>query len=163
MLTTSQIADAVRNDYPDKSFKLGNREFPIHDLDYDSYIEFMELARPIIVSLANTITPVMKDQKLDFDLNYGKLDFGSLIKLAGNELPRMAHICCRQSDPKVSIADVKRLARRPHNLIEVVLLQVKHNELVKEFADFFPRLKESVLGLAPDTAEMTEQPSTTTE
>jgi hypothetical protein len=62
----------------------------------------------------------------------------------------MAWICCKQSDSKVSIADVKRLARRPFPLIEAVLLQIKHNEIVKEFQSFFPRLGKIIGELVPE-------------
>lgn len=148
-LTATDIHNAVRNEYPGQSFMLGDREFPIKSLAYDDYLEFVDLARPIVEAVANSLELQSESGDPSIGFNPVNLDFKQLIKLAGTELPRMAWICCKQSDPKISINDVKRLARRPFPLIEIVLLQVKHNELVKEFQSFFPRLGKIIGELVP--------------
>lgn len=164
-ITPTQVANAARNDYQTEeghSFTLGDRQFEIKDLDYDSYIEFCNLARPIIAAVSGALE--LSDGKnnngeMGLSFNPATMDFDQLIGLAGKELPRMAHICCRQSDPKIKVDEVKRLARRPHFLLEAVLLQVKHNQLVKEFADFFPRIAAAMNDLVP-TAQEAMTPTT---
>jgi hypothetical protein len=74
----------------------------------------------------------------------------------------MFWVCCRMSDPKIKIEDVKRLAGRPHVLLEIVLLQIKHNEIVKEFADFFPRIAKALETLAPEASALAAPMTTTT-
>jgi hypothetical protein len=152
-LTSEQIHNAVRNEYPDKSFQLGDRTFPVKDLSYDDYLEFCDLARPIIESVVGIVDLSMADGKSDVEFNPAGLDFNQIIKLAGKELPRMAWICCRQSDPNITIDEVKRLARRPMALLTVVLAQVQHNQMVQEFVDFFQSLAQRVSGLAPELAQ----------
>lgn len=166
-LSATTIAQAVRNE-PSATFLLGDRTFDIKDLDYDSYIEFCDLARPIITSVADSLEVNNEGGKLDLQFNFLNIDSANLIKLAGKELPRMAWICCKQSDPKIKIEDVKRLGRRPLVMLEVVLKQVKHNEMVKEFADFFPRIASALTELMPAAKEAmepipVEQPQSDTE
>lgn len=150
------IHDAVRNEYH-KFFSLGDRQFDLKDLAYDDYLEFIDLARPIIESVADSLNVVADNAGgSEVKLDPLGLDFQKLIKLAGHELPRMAWICCKQSDPKISIADVKRLARRPYPLLEVVLLQVQHNKLIEELQDFFPRLGKIVGEMVPEAKAAVE-------
>lgn len=151
-----EIHNAVRNEHH-KHFVLGDREFPIKDLAYDDYLEFIDLARPIIESVADSLNVVGDGAGgSEVKLDPLGLDFQKLIKLAGHELPRMAWICCKQSDPKIAIADVKRLAKRPFPLIEVVLIQVQHNKLIEEFQDFFPRLGKIVGEMVPEAQAAVE-------
>ena len=155
-LTESQIADAVRNDYPEASFTLGQSEaartFPIKDLSYDAYIEFLKVGKPILDLVIGAIT-VTTDENGDSQIAFNKeaVDLDLVIEMAGTSLPRLAHLCCKQSDPKITVDQVKALARRPMDLLDVVLKQVKHNQLVQEFADFFPRLVTSLSQLAPES------------
>jgi hypothetical protein len=156
-LSITDIAKAARNE-PNGSFTLTNshtgdtRTFDIKDLDYDSYIEFCDLARPIILAVSGAID-MAPDPTGEMKLQFTPrgIDFDQLIKLAGTELPRMAWLCCKQSAPNISVAQVKALARRPHVMLEVVLKQIKQNEIVKEFADFFPRIAAGLQDLLPAT------------
>lgn len=153
-LTQSEIARAARNE-PVGTFTLKNshtgeeRTFELKDLEYDSYIEFVDLARPIITAVAGSVQS--KDNHGEFQLafNPAGIDFGELIRLAGKELPRMALIICRQSDPRIKLEEVKRLGRRPMQLLEIVLMQIKQNSIVQEFADFFPRIATALQELLP--------------
>lgn len=153
-LSQSEISRAARNE-PVGSFTLKNthtgeeREFELKDLEYDSYIEFVDLARPIIAAVAGAVQS--RDNHGEFQLAFDPagIDFGELIRLAGKELPRMALIVCRQSDPKIKLDDVKRLGRRPMQLLEIVLQQIKQNQIVQEFSDFFPRIATALQELLP--------------
>jgi hypothetical protein len=143
---------AVRNEARG-TFTLGDRVFEIKDLQYDDYIEFCDLARPIITAVSQSLELNQENGQLDLQFNFGNLDFRQLLQLSKEELPRMAWLCCKQTDPKIKLAEVKRLARRPQTMLEVVLAQVKHNDLVKEFADFFPRMASALNELVPAATE----------
>jgi hypothetical protein len=167
MLTEEQIHRAARNEAVG-TFRLTHpktgefKEFELEDLDYDSYIEFCELARPIVSSVYNafSINSEAGEVKLGFDPT--SVDFSELLRLAGKELPKMAWLCCRLSDPKIKIEEVKRLAHRPHAMLEVVMMQIKHNQIVQEFADFFPRIAKAIEDLAPPAMTTTTEASDST-
>jgi hypothetical protein len=77
-----------------------------------------------------------------------------MIKLCGKELPRMAWLVCKQSQPKITDKEVAELAKRPQRLVEIVLLQVLHNNMIQEFGSFFQRLTAMVTNLVPDMAKV---------
>lgn len=151
--TKEQIYDVARNEHH-KTFKLGEREFPIKDLDYDSYLEFMELSYPIIQAVTDSLELTSSNGEPDVAFNPATFDVGKIIKLAGSNLPRMTWLCCKQSDPAITIPEVKRLARRPHVMIQVVFEQIKHNKLVEEIRDFFQSMAPAVRSLAPEAAAL---------
>lgn len=128
-----------------------SRTFERKHLTYDAYIEFCKLAYPIITAVGSGLKIGSDKGVMDFDFDPTTLDYQQLLGMCGAELPRMAHLCCKQSDPKITLEDVKRLGYRPQNLLAVVLAQVKHNDMVKEFADFFPTLVEKITALIPET------------
>lgn len=156
-LTTSTIMQAARNEAAG-TFTLSNpsgesKTFEIKHLSYDAYIEFCELARPILTTMSGALALDMSNGEFGLKFNPLNIDYEQVIKLAGKELPRMAWLCCKQSDPKITIDEVKRLGHRPQNLIAVVLQQVKHNDMVKEFADFFPQIVGQLTDLLPAAQE----------
>lgn len=158
-LTPTDIAKAVRNE-PRGTFTLGDEEFgvtprtfEIKDLDYDSYIEFVDLARPILSALAESLQVTQDNGELGLQFDPSSLNYEELIKLAGSKLPRMAWLCCKQSDRSIKLDEVKRLGRRPHNLLMVVIEQVKANKLVEEFARAFPQIAASLKELVPAATE----------
>jgi hypothetical protein len=166
-LSTSDIGRALRNDGV-ASFALTNertgesRTFERKDLGYDEYIEFCELARPIIAAVSGAMDINSVGGEVQIGFNPIGLDYGELLKLAGKELPKMAWLCCHASDPKIKVDDIKRLGRRPLVLLEVVLAQIQHNQIVQEFADFFPRIAKALENLAPQASQaMTPVPATT--
>jgi hypothetical protein len=135
------------------TFTLGTREFEIKDLEYDDYLEFCRMAQPIIKAVANAVEPKIEGGRISTQLNPAGIDFDVLIELAGKQLVKMAMICCRQSEPKITEKEVKKLGRRPQNLLEVVLLQIHHNGLVQEFVDFFQRMSSRVAEMMPAAQE----------
>lgn len=152
-LTKEQIFDAARNEHH-KTFKLGDREFPIKDLDYDSYLEFLELTHPILQVVIGSLEVVSNNGDPDVSFNPAGFDVQKMIQLAGKSLPRMVWLCCKQTDPKITVEDVKRLARRPQAMIQIVIEQVRHNQMIKEFADFFKQASQSLRALAPEVKEV---------
>jgi hypothetical protein len=104
-----------------------------------------------------------KNGEMKVDFNPANLDFDLIIKLCGKELPKMAGIICRQSQPKIKDNEVAALARRPQKLIEVILLQVMHNNMIQEFGAFFQRLTAMVTNLMPDMAQVAAPAEVTTD
>lgn len=161
---SEDLVHAVRRNDHNKSFKLGNRTFELKDLSYDDYVQFVKHSGPLVESVVSVIQPVLKNDKdgqlvTDFELSVKGLDMDGLAELAGHNLPLLAQLACKQSDPSITIEQVKDLAmhrdnesRGPMALIEVVLKQVAHNKIVEEIAAAFPRLGSLVADLAPSLA-----------
>lgn len=165
------IHSAVNNDY-NKKFILGDRVFDLKDLEYDDYVLFIKLSQPIVESIVGVIQPVImqaKDGKMisDLDLDLSGIDVQVIADLAGYNLPLMTHLCCKQSDPRVTIDDVKKLSmiknssgvRGPLQMAEVIMKQVVHNQMIEEFVNFFPRLG----GLIDELALSSKKNSTAKE
>jgi hypothetical protein len=150
-----QVHNAIRNEHGatfwigDKA--KGGREFPIKDLSYDDYMEFLELSRPIIQAVVEMVK--VEDNGTPngaITADMANLSIDTIVGLAGKNLPRMAWICARQSDPLITEDEVKRLARRPFHLVPPIIAQVKHNELAKEIMDFFLTAPALVTEMIPD-------------
>lgn len=166
-LSTTDIAKATRNEgygtflleNPHANDGKGDsREFELKHLDYDSYLEFCDLARPILQTVAGGLD-LGGLASGDLQFNPAKIDFGEILRQAGSELPRMVWLCCKQTDPKITLEEVKRLGYRPQAMLTVVLKQIKHNEMVQEFASFFPKIVEQFTALLPDM-EQAVKPTT---
>ena len=155
-ITDEQKIQAAQNEWG-KTFKLGpagsEREFEIKDLPYFDYIEFMSLAKPLIKIAAGSLEMGNSGGELVADFNPGNLDFDEIIKICGKELPRMGQLICKQTDPKIKAEEVAVLAHRPQRLIELVLLQILHNNMIQEFGNFFTRLTAMVTVMMPDLAK----------
>lgn len=144
---------AVKNEWG-KTFTLGDRQFEIKDLEYYDYLEFITLAKPLVAVAASGIALNEDGGELKIDFDPTNLDFDKIISLAGKELPRLAYLVCRQSEPKIKEQEVAMLARRPQRLIEVILLQILHNKMIEEFGAFFQRLTAMVSTMLPDAAKV---------
>lgn len=152
-LTEQQVISGAKNEWG-KEFTLGSKTFEVKDLGYFDYIEFIQLAKPLVSVAASALEMGAKDGEMKVDFNPANLDFDQIIKLCGKELPRLAGIVCRQSEPKITDKQVAELAHRPQRLVEVVLLQVMHNNMIQEFGAFFQRLTGMVTSLVPDMAKV---------
>jgi hypothetical protein len=153
--TPEQIIAAAKNEY-DKEFTIGEgkdaKTFQLKDLGYFDYIEFIQLAKPLVTLAATALEMNSKDGEMKVDFNPANIDFDAIIKMCGKELPRMAGIVCRQSQPDTKDKQVAELAKRPQRLIEIVLLQVAHGKMIEEFGGFFQRLTAMVSNLVPTAA-----------
>jgi hypothetical protein len=152
-LTEQEVIAGAKNEWQ-KEFTLGAKTFEVKDLGYFDYIEFIGLAKPLVTVAASALEMGTKDGEMKVEFNPANLDLDQIIKLCGKELPRMAGIVCRQSMPKISDKEVAELARRPQRLVEIVLLQVMHNNMIQEFGTFFQRLTGMVTSLVPDMAKV---------
>lgn len=158
-MSEKQITDldkvqAAQNEWG-KTFKLGDQEFELKDLPYFDYIEFMQLAKPIISVAAGALDLGNENGEIKVDFNPAGLDFDQIIALCGKELPRMGQIICKQSQPKIKAEEVAMLAHRPQRLIEIVLMQIMHNGMIQEFGSFFTRLTAMVSVMMPDLVKTT--------
>ncbi len=161
-VTPEQMLAAAKNEWG-KVFKLGDVEFEIKDLPYFDYIEFMQLAKPIISVIAGSLELGNKDGELDVDFNPMNLDFEQIIGMCGKELPKMGQLICKQTQPKIKADEVANLAHRPQRIVEIVILQILHNNMIQEFGAFFQRLTSMVTVMMPDLAKVATPSAPPTE
>jgi hypothetical protein len=152
-LTDRQKIAAAKNEWG-KTFTLGEgenaRQFELKDLPYFDYIEFVQLVKPVIEIVAGTLDLTGKHGEMDLEFNPANLDFDQIIKIAGKDLPKMAQIICKQSAPGIKSEEVANLARRPQRLLEIVLMQILHHNMIQEFTAFFQRLTTMATVVMPD-------------
>lgn len=156
-LTQGDINKAVSNEGYG-TVTLGGKEFDIKHFSYDDYLEFVELVPPVMSAFAKGLeinADPVHGAALQF--NPMAIDHKALIKVAKNELVRMAWLCLKQSQPGISQRDVKALARHPMELLDVVMRFVEHNEMVKVFADFFQRTLSTLAKMAPELNQVMGQ------
>jgi hypothetical protein len=133
-LSNEQLVRAALN-LPSDEFELGGRRFKVVDLGYDDYLEFLNLLSPFVDIVVGKITGNISVPGIDLDVN--NMNSASFIALIGNKLPELATIVCRQTEPSITVEEVKALARKPTALIPPVIKQVTQNGMVKDFTDFF--------------------------
>ena len=153
-LTEEQKISAAKNEWG-KTFRLGDREFEIKDLGYFDYLEFVSLVRPLIGVITEGLQLGDAGGELNLNFDPASIDLDKILGLCGKELPKMAQLVCKQTDPKNKAEEVAELARRPQRLVEVVLMQIMHNKMIEEFGNFFTRLTSMVTVLMPDVAKAT--------
>src|SRR4051812_8904860 len=98
-LTTSDKIKAVQNEGYG-TFTLGDREFEIKHLSYDSYLEFCEIVPNVVGAIASGLE-LANDAELgaSLRLNPAAINHVELFRLAKTDLPRLAWLCCKQADP----------------------------------------------------------------
>jgi len=129
----------------DIKFTLGEKEFKVVDLPYDDYLKFLSYLTPMLEVFIGSLasTGGVRVMKPTSDINAG-----SIIKYCGESLPQIVCIVCNQTDPTVTTEDVKKWAKSPFVLCNIVLLQIEKNAIISDFASFFasvlPLLKSSL-------------------
>jgi hypothetical protein len=165
-ITQEQALAAAKNEW-DKVFTLGpdKQRFEIKDLPYFDYLEFVTLVKPIIAIGANTIDFKGEGGELDIVFDPTTLDFDKVIAVAGKDLPKLGRLILKQTNPKITAEEAALLAHRPQRLIEIIIMQILHNNMIQEFGAFFTRLKAMVTVMLPDLANAVAPtgPETTTE
>jgi hypothetical protein len=121
------------NDPTDVVVKLGGREFPIKDLPYDDYLQFLLKLQPLLESIVGKIAS-FKGVSMDTGES---LTSSALLKYCGTALPELVRLICKQSVPDVTTDDIKRLCPSPFLMASVVMAQVQQNRMISDFADFF--------------------------
>lgn len=150
-LTNADLGRAMLN-LPADEFMLGDRIFQIVDLPYDDYTMFLGYIAPLIENICKRIVlsksggvELPDGIKLDAS-TFGAFD---LLQICGKSLPEMAQIVCKQTDPDITVADVKRLAKKPLPLADVVLKQIVQNGMIKDFKDFFGQMISMLKAMSP--------------
>lgn len=166
VLSQETIVAAATNTWG-KEFTLGEgdkqRVFSVKDLDYFSYVEFVTRAKPLITLAANGMEYKSDGGVLDLQFNPANLDIDAILASCMKDLPKLAWLVCKQTDPAIKPEEVANLAHRPQRLIEIIMLQVMHNNMIQEFGTFFQRLTGLVMAMMPDMAKATQPSETVSE
>ena len=139
-LSSAEISRAFTNDpvLSTDDFQLGDRTFKVVDLGYDDYITFMTMLEPLLSALVGKISAKSGLKLPDIDL--GTFTISGLTSYCKDSLPEMVRIICSQTDPTITIEEVKTLGKTPFKLAEIVIIQVNRNGIVKEFTAFFGQI-----------------------
>src|SRR6185436_10259233 len=92
-------------------FKMGDKEYPILDLPYDDYIQFLALLQPFLEAFTGQLA-----KAAGLGDNSGAATATSLIKYCAETLPEMVQIIARQSVPAITVQDVKILCKTPFKM-----------------------------------------------
>lgn len=131
---------------PADTFVLGDKTFEIKDLPYDDYLQFVGLVSPLIDVLVNRVKTQMSATIPGIDLDTTKFNAAQIIQFCGSTLPEMVHIICRQTDPDITVDEIKRLAGRPTVLANIVMQQMIQNGIIQDFTDFFGQMVRTLRG-----------------
>ena len=150
-LTQVEINQAATNDpfLANVKVTIGDRTFPILDLEYDDYVLFLSHLQPLIKGVFGKLASLSNMSNLDVD----QINGASLIEYCADALPEMVRIVCKQSDPTITADEVKKLAKNPCKMASIVLEQVQQNRMISDFTDFFvqilPLMKVATEATAP--------------
>jgi hypothetical protein len=123
------------------NFKLGDVEFTIKDLSYDDYMEFITMLSPVIDTLFSKVAERSGVNIPGVQINTSSISIKAIFDYCANDLPNMAHIVTRQSRPDLDVEAIKNLGKTPIMLAQVVMAQLKRNNVIAEMADFFRLLQ----------------------
>jgi hypothetical protein len=128
-LTQTDIIRAATNDpsLATREFTLGDRTFKVVDLKYDDYLTFLSHLQPLLQAVMSTMTGET-------------LDVAQILKHCGAKLPEMVLLMCRQTDPNITIDEIKELGRTPFKMAQTVLVQIEHNRMIQDISDFFEQI-----------------------
>lgn len=141
-LTNEQINRAAWNDAVEH-FTLGGREFKIVDLPYDDYTRFLSYIAPL---MEHIVKKMVLSQAAGLALPDGialeptSFTAFDLLKVCTDNLPQMAQLVCKQTDPFITVEDVKKLAGKPMPLADIIIRQIVQNGMIGDFKDFFERM-----------------------
>jgi hypothetical protein len=147
----TDVSRAIVNS-PVAEFTLGDRTFRLVDLPYDDYLLFASHLTPLLEVVFGSLAGVM-------DVNVTpktSITAASVIEYAGSSLPELVRIVCSQTDPDISIGEIKKMSlqgspKGPFKLAEIVLKQIEQNKIINDFASFFGQmlpLMKNVLSLS---------------
>lgn len=136
-----QLIRAAINIPVDK-FQLGDQMFDIVDLPYDDYILFISHLAPLIEILVTHLTNTNDLKIPGISLSPEYVTPRLLLELCGSTMPDMVQLMCKQTDPDITVEEVKKLAKRPTVLASAILKQITQNGIIKEFGDFFGQVTQ---------------------
>ena len=129
-----QIVHGVTNSAAtsDTTVQLGDRTFKLVHLPYDDYTDFICLAEPVLKSIMQGLSNGFGDSLA--------VEATSIVKPLLKTLPEIVFICLKQTDPNITISEIKTLAKSPMPLAKIVVAQAQHNGMIQEFSDFFAQM-----------------------
>lgn len=139
LLTEEQILAAATNLpalSPDQ-FKLGDRVFKIVHLPYDDYVTFLGYLQPFLAALVNKKSAAVSIPGINLGAS---ADPGALLQFCSGDLPEMVRLIAKQSEPDISIREIKDLAGNPFVLAGVVIQQLARNQMIGDFVSFFKQV-----------------------
>jgi hypothetical protein len=152
-LTPQQITHAATNS-PELStaeVQLGGRTFKVVHLPYKEYLLFLSKLQPLMEAVFGHVS-----SKIGFSVDGPQLSgiaAGSIFKYCLNDLPEMASIVLRQTDPTITAEIVTEQTSSPFELTNIVFAQIEHNKMIDHIMDFFvqiaPYLKLGKLMTSP--------------
>lgn len=133
-LTEKQVVAAATNapELSEDEVLLGDRVVKVVDLPYDDYVTFLAYLQPAVEAFAAKL-----GEAAGVELRGSALPVGDIIRHCCDALPQMALLVCKQTNPEMTIEEVKALGKTPFRLAGVVLKQVEHNKMIQEIGDFF--------------------------
>jgi hypothetical protein len=147
-ITPENLTRAAVN-LPADQFVLGDRTFYIKDLPYDSYIAFISYLTPLVEAVVSRMMGNSGVSIPGIELQSNAFSASKVLSLCGKELPEMVRLICAQTEPSITIEEIKQLAKKPTVLVAVVLKQIDQNGIIKDFADFFVQVVAVMKPLTP--------------
>src|SRR5690348_17436484 len=98
-LTDTDIVQAAVNApaLATRTFTLGDKEYPVLDLPYDDYIQFLALLQPFLDALTGQVAKVAGLGESQ------STSASNLLRYCAANLPDMVQITARQSVPSITI------------------------------------------------------------
>jgi hypothetical protein len=140
-LTGQEILAAATNApslAPDE-FVLGDRTYKVVDLSYDDYVSFLTYLQPFLDGLVGNFASKTNVSLPGISLSQS-IDAPAFVKFCGKSLPEMTRLICKQTNPDITVDEVKLAAGNPFVLAAVVIKQVNKNQMISTFASFFGQL-----------------------
>lgn len=141
-LSQKDIVRAVTNDpsLSSDEFKLGDRTFKVVDLGYDDYLKFMVAMKPLLSGIAAGMSKAKGVSVPGIDLPETSATEMKILEFCQDELPEMVRIVCAQTDPDITVAEIKKLGKTPFNLAPIALKQMVRNNIISQFTSFFGQI-----------------------
>lgn len=131
--TQAEVTRAVTNDpaLSENEVTLSGRTFKLVDLPYDDYLVFLAHLEPLFSALFGQVLPGKRQG--------GAISVASVLTHCGKVLPEMVRISLKQTEPEITVEDVKKMGN-PFTLSAVVLRQIEQNRMVADLTDFFVQI-----------------------
>lgn len=144
VISDRELARAVTNSpaLSDDQVQLGDRVFTIIDLDYDEYVLFTTMLKPLLEVLFARMAGAPTVPGID--LADGLTSVDGIMRFATKDLPEMARLVCSKTDPTITVDEVKKLAKNPFKLSEVVVAQILRNNIINDFSTVFIQLRRLI-------------------
>jgi len=143
-LTQKEIVEGMTNDpafNPDE-VTLKDKVYKIAHLEYDDFSKFTSYFEPMlrkILAKMKEIQDTAVTEKKDVS-ELANVDVMELLKECADNLPLMGQLILKQTQPDITVEEVKKICGDPFTITELVLLQMAKNRMVEKFSAFFPHL-----------------------